>query len=248
MTSTVGTVSASSAVGSLPASNVKDFDLARVWRATSNSASLFADVGGLLTLGVVAALSSNATLGDTFRVRASTTDATCVSNLSYDSGTLPGIDPVWGQFVHFVNPQVPYRYLRLDITQQEPVEVGRLVAGEAWRSDRHMSLVAPPESLWRDDSRWTYSIGKNLFVDSLPPQRGWRFTVRGVNDSDKIGQVDELNRLRGRRRDVLVCVDAASSNLGRDTIWGIFEQPITAQRLADIQGFWECGFEIYARL
>jgi hypothetical protein len=243
-----GAVSASNSVASLPASNVKDFDIQRVWRAASNSASLFVDTGRLLTLGVVAGINSNATLGDTFRVRASTTDAGVASNLSYDSGSLQGVDPVWGQFIHFPFPPVPYRYLRLDMTQQDPPEIGRLMAGEAWRSTRHMSLVTTPESLWRDPSRWSYSIGQNLFVDSLAPQRGYRFTVRGVSDDEKISQIDEMNRLRGRRKDLLVCIDAASSNLGRDSIWGMLEQTITARRIADIQGYWECDVEIYARL
>jgi hypothetical protein len=243
-----GSISASSSVASLPASNLKDFDIQRLWRANATSASLFGDAGRLLTLGVVALINSNAAFGDSFRVRASTTDAAVVSNLSYDSGNLPGIDPVWGQFIHFINPPRSYRYLRIDMTQQDPPEGGRLMSGEAWRSSRHMSLVAPPESVWRDDSRWTYSIGKNLFIDTLPPQRGYRFTIRGVSDGEKISQIDEMNRLRGRRKDLLVCIDADSSNLGRDSIWGVLEQPITAQRMAEIQGYWECGVEIYARI
>lgn len=243
-----GVVTASTSVGSLPAVNVKDFDIQKVWRATSNTANLTVDVNTTLTLSVVAAINVNATTGDTFRVRSSVTDPTATSSLSYDSGSVGGVDPVYSKFVHFLPSAVSYRYLRLDMTQSTPPEVGRLMSGGDWTPSRHLSLVNPPESLWRDPSRRFYSIGQNVFIDSLAPQRGYRFTLNGLTDDEKVSQIDELNRVRGLRKDLLICIDDQSPNLGRDSIWGLFEQTVAAQRMAGLLNSWSAEIEIWERL
>lgn len=243
-----GSVSASSQISSLPASNVKDYDIQKIWRASANSADLLWDAGQVSVLGFVTAVNSNATLASSFQVRASLTDPTVVGSLSYNSNVLPGIDPVFGKFVHFPSSAISYRYGRLTITQSEPPEVGRLEAGIAWQPSRHMSLVDPPEALAEDPSRQSLSIGQNVFVDELEPKRGYRFIVRGITDAERFSQVDEINRLRGRRKDILVCVDDVSPNLGRDAYWGLLHQNIAARRIPDLPGFWEITLEQWERL
>jgi hypothetical protein len=243
-----GIVSASTSISSLPASNVKDADIQKIWRATASTAHLIVDVGSVLTLGCVAAITCNGTANDTFQVRASTSDATVTSSLSYDSGSVSGPNPVYGQFVHFLPSAVSYQYVRLDMTQTTPPEVGRLIAGPVWTPSRQMSLVTPPESTWRDPSRRTYSIGQNIYIDALAPQRGYRFTLRDLTDAEKLAEVDELNRLRAMQRDVLICIDDESSEIGRDTIWGLLEQMVRAERMAGATNSWNVDIEIYGRL
>lgn len=243
-----GVVTASSAVSSLPASNVKSFDIHNVWRATANTAHLIVDIGSVLTLEVVAAIRSNARLADTFQVRASLNDSSVTNDLTYDSGALPGIDPIYSKFVHFLPSSVSYRYVRLDMTQSVAPEVGRLMSGQAWTPSRQMSLVEAPESLWRDPSRRTYSLGQNVFIDAFAAQRGYRFTLRGLTDDEKISEIDELNRLRAMQKDLLICIDDDSSNLGRDSYWGLLEQTVRAERMSGIQNSWNATIEIYERV
>jgi hypothetical protein len=244
-----GSISASSSVSSLPAVHVKDFDIQKIWRASALSASLTVDIGSTLTLEVVAAINTNSTQSSTFQVRASVTDPAALSSLTYDSGPLGGVDPVYSNFIHFLPTQVSYRYLRMDITNTtNNPEVGRWMSGQAYAPSRHQSLISPPESIWRDPSRRTYSLGQNVFVDVLSPQRGYRFTLRGLTDAEKISNIDELNRLRSTNKDILICIDDQSANLGRDSIWGLLEQPARAERMPGSVNTWNVEIEIYERL
>ena len=43
--------------------------------------------------------------------------------------------------------------------------------------------------------------------------------------------MDRLNRLRGIGRDILVCRDKDSTNLGRDTVWGLLENTVTQRKI-----------------
>ena len=60
-----------------------------------------------------------------------------------------------------------------------------------------------------------------------------------------------MNRLRGIGRDILVCRDASSSNLGKATIWGLLEEPARQTHMARTgagQDLYEVEFELFERL
>src|SRR5690554_776694 len=84
----VGVITASSAFASLPAANLKDADIQRIWRATGSPAHLIVDIGRTLTLDVVSLHNTSLRSNDTVQVRASTSDPTVTSDLSYDSGVI----------------------------------------------------------------------------------------------------------------------------------------------------------------
>jgi hypothetical protein len=242
-------LSASTSISTLPVSHLKDDDIQRLWRATATPAWIIADVGTTLTIGVVALFNSNGRSTDTFQVRTSITDATVLSNLTYNSGVVAsGIDPVFGSFIRFIEPAVSYRFLRIDQTQTDIPEAGRIMSGSVWIPSRNVSLVTPPESFTIDHSIQTYSRGMNLFVDLRPRQRGYRFVLRGITDAEKESEIDEINRLRGIGRDILVCFDKDSSNIGRDSIWGTLAEPIRATRMSDKQDLWIAEITILERL
>jgi hypothetical protein len=244
-----GVISASSEVSSLPVTNLQDSDIQKLWRATASPAWVNDDIGQVATLGFAALINSNATPGDSVRVRASTSDPTVTGVLSYDSGVQGvSIDPIYNKIVHYLPTPVSYRYIRIDVTQSGLPEAGRLVSGQAWAPSRHMSLVTPPETLWRDPSRRSYSLGQNIYVDAQKSQRGIRFVLRGLTDDEKQAEVDEINRAVGLRRDAFITTDVGSSNLGRDSYWGLLETTVQATRISDIQGYWEVIYELWERL
>lgn len=243
-------ISGVASLNSLPLSNLKDDDIQKIWRSAQNETSapqqaVIADLGAQRDIGVAALINSNAFSPWTFHVRISTSDPTGLDASAYEALNIPGIpDASYNKFIHFIEPSVTGRYVRIthNVTLGVP-EAGRLVICPVWSPSRNMRFGR--EKLWRDFSTKTQSLGGNEFVDVRPRQWGWRFTLFGLTEAEAQQQVDELNRLRGIGRDILVCIDKDSSNLGRDTVWGLLEQPATQRQ--DHHNFYVVEFEVWNR-
>ena len=240
------------AVTSLPLSNLKDDDIKKVFRGTASSASgpvvINADLTSIRTIGCVAFINCNFfTPPCTLRLRMSPTDPAGLTNLVYDSLNLTAVtDPLPGHntFVHFIEPQVSARYVRININDiPTPPEAGRLLIGEIWAPLHDMRAGFEP--VWRDFSVRSRSLGGNEFTDVRPRQRGYRFTILALTEDEAQNQVDHLNRTRGIGRDILVCRNKNSDNLGRDTIWGLLEQPVTQRKT---RSGYEIEVEVWARV
>lgn len=237
------------AVGTLPLSNLQDDDIQALWRSTgSGGDALIVDLGSEVEIGVAALININMRSADVAHVRISNTDPTGQAGEIYNSGaSITGVDPVWRKLVHFIEPSVIGRYMRIGITMSQlPVEAGRLVVGPTWSPSRDMSFGR--ERLWRDFSTRSRSVGGMEFVDVKPRQRGWRAAIRGLTETEARQQVDELNRRRGIGRDVLLCVDKDSDNLGRDTVWGLLEEPIRQRQWSEARDMHEIEIEIWDRV
>ena len=198
----------------------------------------------------MALINSNLFTPSTFHVRISTSDPTGLDEDAYSAEDILAIpSPVYNTFVHFIEPQVVGRYVR--ITHNDPTtppEAGRLVIGEIWAPTRDMRYGFEP--LWRDHSIRTRSLGGNEFIDVRPRQRGYRFTILGLTELEAQEQVDRLNRLRGVGRDILICRNRDSDDLGRDTIWGLLEQPVTQRKVEGrgAEGMYEIEVEVWSRI
>lgn len=239
-----------SAVSSLPASNMLDADIQKIWRATSSTGSAIRiELSGQKEIGAIVFVNVNLTNG-THRVRVSTSDPDGIVDNVHDSGELAlDVDPTFRQYIYLIEPAVIGKYLRISTTiTNGPMEAGRLVVAPLWSPSRGISLVRPPERIDRDHTITSFSIGQNRYDDIRPRQRGWRFTLKGITDAEKITYVDRINRTRGVGREILVCFDKDSDNLGRDTIWGHLAAPLQPRHMAGIPGFWECEFEIMERI
>lgn len=241
-----GTVSASSAVATLPPSNVQEEDIQSIWRATSTAAQwLLVDLGATSTIGVVALINTSLGMADAVRVRVSTSDVTGAAGDAYDSGSFAAsVDSTYAMLVHFIEVAVSGRYVRVDLGQSSVPEVGRWFVGRTWTPSRHFSFGWEP--VWRDWSRKTYSLGQNEFIDERGRQRGFRFRLFGLTATEADDEVEMLNRLNGTSRDVLVCRDKEASNLGKVTVWGTMEDMVSyPQRHPD---FYDAEFVVWNRL
>lgn len=247
----VAVFSGLTAVASLPLSNLKTDDIREVFRGTASSAAgpvvLISDLTAIQTVGCVSLINCNLFSPPvTVRLRMSATDPAGLTNLVYDSLDVPAVpDPIHNKFVHFIDSQVSARYVRMNINSI-PVapEIGRLVIGDTWSPTRDMRYGFEP--IWRDFSVRSRSLGGNEFIDVRPRQRGYRFTILGLSESEAQEQVDRLNLLRGIGRDILVCRNKDSENLGRDTVWGLLEQPATQRKLEP--GHYEIEVEVWDRI
>ena len=243
-------ITAGSEAGSLSAANLKDEDIQKIWRGTGGSDFLIGTASAVNELAVVGLINTNLRATDPVQIRASVTDPNVTSSLSYDSGSIQsGVDPKSKRFVHFLPTAVSYQYVRIDMTPTDTPEAGRMFATSVWAPSRHMSITDnPPEQLSKDFSRRTYSIGINSFTDVKPEQHGWRFILRAITYQEVLDEVNELNRVLGTKRDILVCWDVTSPNVSRDTVWGLMEQPIRVQHMSEAPGRWIAEFEVWNRL
>ena len=78
----------------------------------------------------------------------------------------------------------------------------------------------------RDASRRTRSVGQATFIDEKERERGYRFRLAGLTTAEGYDELEEINRLNGTKRDILVIRDRDSAELGRDTIWGLLENVV----------------------
>jgi hypothetical protein len=217
-------LSAGSAMASLPVTNLKTDDVREIWRPSVNSSYILADFGGQMTFGGTVLVGTNLTITDVVRVRLSTADASGVAGDALDSGSMAsGADPTFGMFVFF--GQALGRYLRIDISVSAALpEVGRWFAGPIWYPTRNFAYGWRPR--WQDPSRQTESQGQVVYTDRKRASRGFSFTLPALTEAEAFDQVVSLNRVAGTSKDIFVCRDAASSNLGRDSVWGLLTAPV----------------------
>jgi len=242
------TLTASSAVSTLPVDRLATEDIQDIWRATAATAYVLADLGASFEIGWAMLVNSNAGLTDAARVRVSTSDATGAAGDAYDSGTvIAAANPAtFARFVHPIEPAVTGRYVRIDLTQAAVPSAGRMVVGPTWTPTYHFSLLTPWEPLSRDWSVRSRSIGLNLFFDRKARQRGLRFTLRGLPTSEVEAEIETLNRINGTSKDVMVCRDATASDLGLTTFWGVLETSISYPQTDD--DFYISEFRLWDRV
>lgn len=233
-------VTAGASASGLSASNLKTQYIRQVWRSNSGPTHILADPGRTLTTEYVLLINTTLGLADTVRVRVSTSDQTGAAGDAYDSGDIAaGVDPAHRMFLHFIEPGVQGRYLRIDGVS----EAGRWASGQVFAPTRNMRFGWEP--LWRDGSRISSSLGQDEFVDIGRRQRGFRFTLKGLTSDEAENEVYLFNRQRGTSRDILVCRDKDASNLGKVSIWGLLAQPVIARQLEE---GWEIEVEVWERL
>lgn len=229
--SDAGVITASGAVAGQPAALLQDPHVGRRWRSLpGTSAALIIDLGAMQALDTIALIGCNLTLAGTARVRVSTNDASAQSGNAWDSGPLTGLcDPAYGYLIHLLPAPVSGRYVRIDLTDAAlpDIEAGRLVVGARQQFAFNFAYG------WQwgrvDRSRKTESRGGQVFISRDNSYRTAQLTFENVNEDQRYGFVEDMDRLNAEHDDVLFLTDPDSSNLGRDTIWGLVDglEPVT---------------------
>lgn len=220
-----GTVTANSEQFNLPAINLQSQQLSpRVWRSNAvTSATLNVDFGTDRAIDVVALLRANLTSAGTWRVRLDSDSGFTAPHI-YDSGSIAsGIDPDFRAMIHVLPTQATARYLRIDLSDASAsyLEAARLFAAGAWRMTRNFAFGLTEK--WADATQQARSEGGQVWLDRGAVWREWTFDLPAVTTDEKRTHVARLGRL-ARARDVLLITDPTSTNLGRDSIFGLLEQ------------------------
>lgn len=231
------TLTADSAVSTLPVTNLQDIQIVKVWRSNSaTSAEINVDLGSQKIMDFFALIAHNLTTSATVRWRLSNDN---FSTTLYDSGAVDAWSPVeqfggspWGVFTWgglpsadtiglynastftlLPSPQIA-RYIRLNIEDSGNaagyVEAGRLIAGPAYQPTINYSNGVSFEFV--DDSRVTKSRGGQVFVDEVRKYRRVTFRLNHLPESEIFNNIfNNVDRIKGVSKDVLVIPQPSDS-------------------------------------
>lgn len=223
------TVTVSSAAALMGASYLVESHVARKWRTTGVSGSIHIDLLAATDVDTFALIGCNLTATGTVRVMTSLTDPTGVGGpFEYDTGAVAGVvDPDYGYAIVLRSTPVSARYVHIELTDAALtyVEAGRMFVGA--RTQLGINFAPGWQRGYTDRSRRTESRNGQIFIDRNNMHRNFELTFNGLSESEALGVMQDLDRLNGEHLDILMITDPDSTNLGRDSIWGLVElQPL----------------------
>lgn len=204
-----------------PVSNLQHPDVVRRWRGTEvGLGSFVCDLGGALQIDTVALMGMTMSAAGTGRVRISAMDSTGETGELFDTGVVP-VSNVYNQLIALSLAPVAGRFVRVDLADAGAayVEAGRLFIGlrrtflrnfdYGWqRGFVDLSLVkrtrGGQQQVWRD-----------VVYRTLDLNFSW------LEETEKNDFVEDVDRVNGLKDDVLFVIDPESTNLARDSIWGL---------------------------
>lgn len=220
-----GTITAGNSLTTTPPSRLQNAHVGRTWRSQSNSDYLTIDLGSSQSFDTIALLGTNLTAAGLTRARASLTDTSAVTGDVYDSTSAAArVDPDYGALIILIASPVTARYLRIDLSDSSLsyVEAGRLFVG--LRTQFTNNFAVGWARAWVDLSRKTKGRGGQTFVDALPKFRTVDLTFEGVSATQRNALIEAIDVANGARTDVLLITNPDSTNLGRDSIWGLMQE------------------------
>ena len=236
--SDAATLSASSAVASLPATNLQTMQPAQVWRSTSNAPqSIDVAFASAVACNALALVATNVSSAALVRIRAAVLQADVATSPALDSGWQPlfpptgrPLSPDWPSAIglrRWAN-DTAYRYWRVEIADglgsAAYIEAGRLVLGRAWQPSQNLDLSGTPVGFAPVDVQLASPFGRTFTSRrSLSPPRVFEIAVFALTKREAFDGIFELQRLRGLWGDVICALDPGESvDFHRFTMQGVF--------------------------
>jgi hypothetical protein len=220
-----GIVTATTSASLAPPSVLQNQHVARKWRSVGNNEAIVIDLGSQQSIDTVALMGVNLSATGTTRLRISTADTSGQDGSAYNGTSVAGrVDPSYGRLIFPVPSPVTGRYVRVDLADASLsyIEAGRVFVGRRHQFPVNFSFGW--NRGWRDRSRRVQSRGGQTYVERDNSYLTLEVSFEWVPKSDRYGFVEELDRLNGMHEDVLLILDPSSSNLGRDSIWGLVDE------------------------
>ncbi|MCW2309749.1 hypothetical protein [Rhodobium gokarnense] len=213
-------VSAPTQVILAPAANVQDQHVGKKWRSRTALSYLTFDFGATTSIDTIAAIGLTAS---TVRLRISTSDSTGAAGDLYDSMSA-SVDQNFAQAVWALQTAVSGRYLRIDLAHSslDYVEVGRVVAGVRTAFGKNFGFGW--SLTYIDRSVITETRGGQTQITPENTYRAIDLTFSFLTDAEQRGFVDTVSRSNALKTDVLLLLDPDSSDLPRDTVWGLMTE------------------------
>jgi hypothetical protein len=212
-----GSVTASSQALLLPVSNLKVPHIARKWRGGNGTSDYFiCDLGSSQSVDTLAVLGLTA---NQIRLRISSSDATGASGDLFDSGVV-GVDQNYLSNISLLSAPVSGRYVRVDLTTTgQFVEAGRLFVG--LRTQFAYNFIPGWQRMWTDLSTRTKTLAGQTQVFPRGVFRTYTVNFDFLRQADRDGFVETIDMINAMKVDVLFVSNPASTNLSRDSVWGL---------------------------
>jgi hypothetical protein len=237
----VGTVGASSAASTMPASNLLTPHVSERWRSQSGTAWFVLDLGSLKSIDTVMLRGMTQGASSAARVRLSSTDSTGAAGDVSDSGSLTSgvstyFDLDYGALLYLLSAPANCRYVRIDLTDPDAdyVEAGALLAG--LRDEFAFNFAIGGGITTIDRSRKAQSSGGQTLTWNDNQYRQIALSFDWINATQRYGVLERMLRLNGAHKNLLLIVDTDSANLARDCIFGlVFSQtPVAYLAVPDL--------------
>jgi hypothetical protein len=237
-----GSLSASSQELAMPVQLLQTPHPSERWRSQSNTASFVLDKGALVSGDTVMLAGLTCGPNATIQVRGSTIDATGAAGDVFDTGVIangaPQFDVDYFSFVHLLPAQASWRYLRFDIEDPDAayVEAGMLLEGV--RTEFAYNFQPGGEIGYVDLAKVSKTASGKTLVWPVGFYRTVNLSFPWVTTDQRYGVVERLDRVKGRRSNVLLIMDGDSANLPRSSIYGLVADitPVTFGVIFDLFG------------
>jgi len=242
-------ITSDNALATLPAANVATVQVTQLWKTApaTTTAYVLIDLGSSQSIELVALINTNLTAAGTWRIRISTADATGNTGDALDTTTVSaGVDVRYKKAIYILSGPVTGRYIKINITDISltQLSVGKVVACQAFKPTYNFSPGA--QIFYRDWSNRYSAYDGQTWTLRGAVQRGFAFVLPAVTDTERNNIGEGLIQDHGIYRDVLVCLDHTSSNLGRDSVWGLLEEIPVWTRFTN--GYANIPFKVMDRL
>lgn len=232
-------ITASSSVTLAPPSKLQTDHVREKWRAETDTAYLTIALAANTTIDGIGLFGLNLTTAGITRVRCSLSDVSAQDGAVYDSGSAAGrVSAYYGNLVALMPAAASVRYIRIDLSEAGAayIEAGFLMIGPKNQVGINFTFGASDAPI--DPSIITVAPFSGAeWIDERPSYREWDFNFDTLNETERFGWVEDLDRMIGARKNVMVVRKCDSTSLGRDTLCGrIANAPPTLNREGFING------------
>jgi hypothetical protein len=228
------TITASSAASGLPASNLQQADVARKWRGTGGASETItatwpsdqtADTFALAGVGdkAQAVTAANRFLATgTVRLQLTTNGGT-TGDVYNGSATAGVVDPKYGYAIQLPGSYT-FRSAKWTLAQAAAtyIEAGAGIVGV--RQTFGYNAALGMGRTFVDPSTKKKTDGGVTKIRLRPQYRTLSFDMQYVTEAEANSIIEEIDFANGARRNILVLTNPESTNLGRDSIWGLIDK------------------------
>lgn len=256
-----GTITASHETALNPATLLQDPHVARKWRGTTASESLVLNLGSLQSIDTAALIGCSGLFGDTernlstaalTRVRVSTADGTGAAGDAYDSdsgGASAGrIDQNYGKLIYRLPAPVIGRYVRIDLAESGATFVEAGILSVYLSTQVAINFQPGFSALHVDLSRKTKALGGQTHVDLNNRTRSFDVNFEFLSAAERNGFVEDMAIVNGEHENVLLIFNPDSTNLGRDSAFGLIEKHQAIVQPYGLDDIFQAPYRIEERL
>lgn len=237
-----GNVAASSQVLTMPSSKLLTPHPSERWRSMSGADWFVLDSQAGIAADTVMIGGLTCSADAMVRMRLSSIDATGAAGDVLDTGNVSNgsqnFDVDYGSFVALLGAPAVWRYLRFDITDPaaDYVEAGFVLEG--LRDEMAVNFTPGGSVQYVDRSRVSTTSSGLTLVWSDNHFRRLDLSFPWVEEAQRYGVIERLDRVCGRRKNVLVITEPNAPNLPRASFYGLVTDvtPVTFGPIFDLFG------------